>query len=550
MSMLFKRIKDWETSITAFRTGDYIAVDGPSGTAKMGKDDLLRETAENSVKSGIAGSGDVTKIIGEDVVDNYYSDEVTIAEDGKYVASNSSVVTDANFAISDSITLDDGETLQIIAGGYMTYVAMISLYDSGTDTYTRLVQSDGSDRKLYSYKNTTGSSMTIRLSYTKSKKPYIYVKGIPNALLKAHEELNIKSFSEIKDYEDIVGAELIEDYTSGAVTIAEDNKYVASNGSVSVSSGFAISDSITLRSGETIKFLAGGYLTYVAMISSYDSGTDTYTRLVQSEGSDRKLYSYTNTTGSSMIIRLSYSKERKPFIFIKGVIDNSELLPELSMFESLGVIGDSYASGIIYTPDGSNFDTFYNKSWPQVLGRKNGINVTNYSFGGARTNTWLTNASYGLPKMLGDPALDAYAIVLSINDRIKGGAGWLGTIADIHVGDPSLNANSFYGCYAKIIENILTHAPNAKIFCVQHAYNATGLAKDYNDAIADIASLYGIPCIPQFEDEFFTTDVYTQMYGGHPTYIGYAGMADAMCRLIRKSMVKYLSYFKEYLPIT
>ena len=41
MSMLFKRIKDWATSITAFRAGDVIPVDGPSGTAKMNKDALL-----------------------------------------------------------------------------------------------------------------------------------------------------------------------------------------------------------------------------------------------------------------------------------------------------------------------------------------------------------------------------------------------------------------------------------------------------------------------------------------------------------------------------
>lgn len=51
MSMLFKRIKDWATRITAFRTGDVIPVDGPSGTAKMGKDDLLRVTAENALGS-------------------------------------------------------------------------------------------------------------------------------------------------------------------------------------------------------------------------------------------------------------------------------------------------------------------------------------------------------------------------------------------------------------------------------------------------------------------------------------------------------------------
>ena len=42
------RIKDLETSITSFRTGDNIVVDGPSGIAKMSKDDLLKVTAENA----------------------------------------------------------------------------------------------------------------------------------------------------------------------------------------------------------------------------------------------------------------------------------------------------------------------------------------------------------------------------------------------------------------------------------------------------------------------------------------------------------------------
>ena len=46
--MALKRIKDWLVSITSFRTGDVIPVDGPSGTAKMSKDDLLKETAQNA----------------------------------------------------------------------------------------------------------------------------------------------------------------------------------------------------------------------------------------------------------------------------------------------------------------------------------------------------------------------------------------------------------------------------------------------------------------------------------------------------------------------
>lgn len=59
--MASKRIKDWATSITAFRTGDVIPVDGPSGTAKMPKDDLLRETSQNALAGNVAPAFDPTR---------------------------------------------------------------------------------------------------------------------------------------------------------------------------------------------------------------------------------------------------------------------------------------------------------------------------------------------------------------------------------------------------------------------------------------------------------------------------------------------------------
>lgn len=55
-----KRIKDWATSITDFRTGDVLPVDGLIGTAKMSKDDLLRVTAENTAASGLLPKFDIT----------------------------------------------------------------------------------------------------------------------------------------------------------------------------------------------------------------------------------------------------------------------------------------------------------------------------------------------------------------------------------------------------------------------------------------------------------------------------------------------------------
>lgn len=45
------RFKDLANSISSFRTGDVIPVDGPEGTVKMPKDDLLKETAQNALGS-------------------------------------------------------------------------------------------------------------------------------------------------------------------------------------------------------------------------------------------------------------------------------------------------------------------------------------------------------------------------------------------------------------------------------------------------------------------------------------------------------------------
>lgn len=59
MSILFKRFKDWATSITSFRTGDVIPVDGPSGTAKMPYSDLAKEVIKDSANNPAATEADL-----------------------------------------------------------------------------------------------------------------------------------------------------------------------------------------------------------------------------------------------------------------------------------------------------------------------------------------------------------------------------------------------------------------------------------------------------------------------------------------------------------
>lgn len=518
-------VKDWATSITAFRDGDVIPVDGPDGTAKMSKDDLLKEMADNALGSIHLLSDTATK---DDLNSNNY-----LALDGS--AGAKKLPANIIFPIlsnTNALGITDANDAGV---GVLLVNTTISNLPEATGILCTYGTSSTSNYLTQFYLATQTNNL-----YTRSKHRGTWGKW-----------KNYDDDSIIPDFLCIV----FDYFSISDVSTTTANKYVQASGYVGDATNFSMSQTFTLHNGESVFIYGGGYNSNVSMIAKYVGSATYYEPKAISTQSNKRGYHYTNESGSDETIVLSYSEARKPDKYIIGKINSAfkpkedDDIPELSVFETFGVIGDSYASGVIYNSAGTDSSTFYNKSWPQILGRKNGINVTNYSFGGARTNTWLTNDTYGLAKLLSDPALDAYAIVLSINDRNNGGSEWLGTIDDIHIGDPSLNADSFYGCYAKIIENVLSHAPNAKIFCVQHAYNATGLPKDYNDAISAIASLYNLPCVPEFEDPFFSSVIYTQMYGGHPTYVGYAGMADALCRLFRKTMVTYKDYFKQYVPI-
>lgn len=131
--MLFKRIKDWATSITAFRTGDVIPVDGPDGTAKIGKDDLLRETAENAVSSGV-GSGTLAspkqvsnslELVFEDVITNYSFTSGSLKDDGTIAPSTYGYTN-----VSEYILLHEGDAVQYELRTSNTTQMILAVYDT------------------------------------------------------------------------------------------------------------------------------------------------------------------------------------------------------------------------------------------------------------------------------------------------------------------------------------------------------------------------------------------------------------------------------------
>lgn len=227
--------------------------------------------------------------------------------------------------------------------------------------------------------------------------------------------------------------------------------------------------------------------------------------------------------------------------------DDSVQYASLAMFEKFGIIGDSYACGTIYVfEDGKvqYYGSYERLSWGQILARKLGTTCTNFSKGRLSTRTWLESES-GLQALLAAEPQNIYYLMLGINDKEVYGNTGIGSLDDIKE-DHNQNADTFYGNYGKIICEILNHAPDAKLI-MSTMTGVTSLNKLYNDAIEEIAAHFGIPCVKQYESEFFNSDYYKKnLVNSHPTAPIYSGMANALQDLFEDAIRDNIDYFKDY----
>lgn len=317
------------------------------------------------------------------------------------------------------------------------------------------------------------------------------------------------------------------------------DKFIASYGQIESSNGYGYTEPFYVEKGRTIRVKAAGYSNTLAIISKVNEGLTEIERVIRSVDSTVRWYEYYVTASGYFSVSANVTKPTT--IMLE---DTEETLPffDLALFSKFGVVGDSFASGELYF-DGAYTDN-YAISWGQILARKKGTTCTNYSAGGLSTRTWLTHER-GLKSLLANPAEDIYFLALGINDYGKLGESYIGEIGDItNHASYSAYGDTFYGNYGRIIEQIKEHAPHAKLVLFTCASTETVPAL-YNNAIAQIAEHYGLPYIVQAEDEYFNSDVYTTMSGGHPTAIGYAGMACAFERLLNRCVANNVEYFKD-----
>ena len=196
------------------------------------------------------------------------------------------------------------------------------------------------------------------------------------------------------------------------------------------------------------------------------------------------IYEGIETTRPKILIRTRYTSWGN-WIGIADQQTTSYKNNLYSIFDPVGVIGDSLASGECYTSDGSIHPDFYGYSWLQFMCREVGATGYNFSVGGMTAKAWLTN-SRGYPMASqSDKLCKAYFIGLGQNDANQ--SYTIGTIYDINVSDYTLNADTFYGNYGGIIQRMKALVPDAKFFLITDPLGASSETREaYNVAIRAI----------------------------------------------------------------
>ncbi len=162
-----------------------------------------------------------------------------------------------------------------------------------------------------------------------------------------------------------------------------------------------------------------------------------------------------------------------------------------SIFRAVAFVGDSLSSGEFETVEENGVTHHYYDmfpySWGQYMARMCGFTAYNFSRGGMTASEYCD--SFAEAKGFWDKSynVQAYVIALGVNDLV-GAKQIIGEMSDINTDDPTQNAKTFTGYYARIIQQYKAIQPDAKFFLVtaprSKPYEATPEATAALDAHA------------------------------------------------------------------
>ena len=215
------------------------------------------------------------------------------------------------------------------------------------------------------------------------------------------------------------------------------------------------------------------------------------------------------------------------------------------IFRTIGCVGDSLSSGEFEGTgeDGkSTYHDMFDYSWGQYLARMAGCTARNFSRGGMTGKEYCE--SFAAAKGFWDPAkaCQAYIIALGVND-LFGLKQPVGEMSDICAEDPTKNADTFTGWYARIVSQLKAIQPKAKFFFVTLPRQT-----DHNEEQAALADAHAARLyeLAEYFDNAYVIDLrkYAPVYdeafrkkfflSGHMTPTGYLFTA--------RMIVSYVDY--------
>lgn len=260
--MLFKRIKDWKTSITSFRTGDCIPVDGPSGTAKMDKDDFLalignsgeiyQRLKEAMLRVDEIGGGIKPRIFGT----NWFDQSNMLA--GKWVSSENGTINDnPDYSCSQLTPIEENATYH---AKNSTNGDQIAFYDINLDFVGGVLLSLQSDTEFHT---PAGARFARYCTETTNLTPFYIVK---DSAIMWKDPYHFRGWYE--------GTEIIvaKDGSGDFTTLTEAASYAVDGDVIHVKAGVYDNEAVQLF-GKTVTVYGDGCLNTIVK-----NGWNTYSK--------------------------------------------------------------------------------------------------------------------------------------------------------------------------------------------------------------------------------------------------------------------------------
>ena len=466
-----------------------------------------------------------------------------------YIKPDGTIATiSASYYYSDTIELNEGETISLYAKG-ATVVSALSKWSADGTNWISNIKSYETTGEFETIEHTALTKEYVRISYFEVLPVVKIVKSGITYRIEKVENMTTNLSESVEEVE----KQVLDNLTTSTKDVSSefvyhDHAYIKNNGEIaSIGAAYYYSDVYKLEAGESITIYAQG-APAVSAISNWSEDGLTWKSNIQSYAEAQVFETIEHTAEDTEYIRISYfqvlpvitatklgipdkiSTFDSKISFVNSRIDNVEneikegKTNYLAMYKSIVCCGDSLTFGAVYVSASGSVQAF--NPYPSVLAMLSGQSVDNLAIGGFKASDWWERYNEEITE-----SNKLYIVYLGTN-------GGLTNTVDTDCEGSDLNnfAETETGYYGKILQKIQdTH--NKAILI--KPYTSSGDIIQTKQAIDAFAIKYNTIAFEPIQ----LTDMYFHYYRGstsgtnmvHLNDAGYAKFAsilyDRICSL-------------------